>query len=347
MNNLSFFPRPISNLVELTGIWLRGENYVTGTIKPLSNFNNFTSLGSLDTPFSEVHANYIYNSFGQIKINDLTSSVPIVTHLSDGVADIHLSIDGTLQITPDGKLSVVPKILMQSDLEMKATAPIKLILDSDVTPGDPIGSNIVLDYDNDDLSINEEGKLKTILPTWKGMGALKVGGVTDVDFLDNFYDGLSDDDLNIPKLKAIRLQTSSDFTQVSGQLSIAPKGLGQIPYYSLDGLSADEGLYYNSVSNTLSTNRILLTTNFVLLPNDVPTKAYLSQYIQSAVGLSGIDVLPEIAGTNRRELRVRTDPTGAVMLDPSAGGALDVRCDSVTIVKKAGMLSANYMGDED
>ena len=52
----------------------------------------------------------------------------------------------------------------------------------------------------------------------KGMGALKVGGVTDVEFLDTFSDGLSDDNLNIPKLKGIRLQTSSDVTQVSGQL---------------------------------------------------------------------------------------------------------------------------------
>ena len=104
-----------------------------------------------------------------------------------------------------------------------------MILDSDVDPGDPTGSNITLDYDDDDFSATNEGKMKTILLTWKRMGALKVEGVTDVDFLDNFYDGLSDDDLNMPKLKAIRLQTSSDFTQVSGQLSISPRGIGQIP----------------------------------------------------------------------------------------------------------------------
>ena len=253
-------------------------------ILPLSIFGahsirqDLNSLGSLFV-YSDIisqkriTAHEFTNRHGIMTINTLCApeNSPIRIYKQSGAADLSLRYDDTLQITSDGRLSVVAKILLQSDLEMKTQAPIKLILDSDVDPDDPIGSNITLDYDNDDFSLTNEGKLKTVLPTWKGMGALKVGGVTDVDFLDNFYDGLSDDDLNVLKLKAIRLQTSSDFTQVSGRLSIVPKRLGQIPYYSLDGLSADEGLYYNSMSNTFSTNRILQTINFMLSPNDVPT----------------------------------------------------------------------------
>ena len=45
-------------------------------------------------------------------------------------------------------------------------------------------------------------------------------------------------------------------------------------------------------------------------------------------------------------MRIKTDVTGEVMLDPSAGGALDVRVDGIAIQKKGGILFANYMGDE-
>ena len=138
------------------------------------------------------------------RLTTLNHPNPIVIDNKEGVAKIALAHDSTLQVTQEGKLSITPKILLQGELDMRAKAPIQLVLDPDVNPADVIGSEVTLLYDEDDFSINDHGKLKTVLPTWKGMGALKVGGVTDVDFLDNFYDGLSDDDLNVPKLKAIR-----------------------------------------------------------------------------------------------------------------------------------------------
>ena len=340
--------RYLSGFNELEDVWLFGKILISNDVLPFPSSSHLSvSLRRQLSPCTSIHAERLFNSNGEMLLNDITSDHPITITSENGTSNINLNYDNTLQTTSDGRLSVVPKILLQSDLEMKAQASIKLILDSDVDHDDPIGGNINLDHDNDDFSLTNEGKLKSILPTWKGIGALKVGGVTDVDFLDNFCDGLSDDDLNVPKLKAIRLQTSSDFTQVSGQLSIAPKGLGQIPYYSLDGLSADEGLYYNLVSNTLSTNRILLTTNFVLSSNDVPTQAYVAQFIQAFPG-GGIDVLPEIAGTGRQEIKLRCDPSSifvdgvnniSVRVDPSGGLkkdpaiGLDVRTDPSGSVK--------------
>ena len=109
-----------------------------------------------------------------------------------GVADIQLSIDNTLQFTPDGKLSVVPKILMQSDLEMKATAPIKLILDSDVDPLDPIISTLLLDHDHDHFEVSDSGKFDHIEMSYKGFGGIKIGGVGDFD--DILEDWFTPDD---------------------------------------------------------------------------------------------------------------------------------------------------------
>ena len=202
---MNTFPRFVSGLIEIDNAWLIGTIYVSGTIRPFPNTTSIVSLGTIDHPFHQIRGESDCNRFGEVQINSITSSAPIVTNTQNGIAGISINYDSTLNVTPSRQLSVVPKILMQSDLEMKATPPVKLILDSSTDPLDPIGSNIVLDYDNDDLYINDEGKLKTILLTWKGMGALKVGGVTDVEFLDIFYDGLSDDGLNIPKLTSIRL----------------------------------------------------------------------------------------------------------------------------------------------
>ncbi|KAJ3028287.1 hypothetical protein HDV00_010531 [Rhizophlyctis rosea] len=239
---------------------------------------------------------------------------------------------------PEGKLSVVPHVLLQSDLEMKTQAPIKLILDSDVTPGDNIGSTMLLDYSPSDFKVSNEGRLESIEPTLKGFGGIKIGGVTDVDFIDDFIHT----DASIPKLQGIRLQTSDNFSQAIGsKLSIKPKGIvGSLPYYTLSGLDADKSLYYNSVSNTLSVPRIFLQPSFNLTPEDAVSKIYLSQYVQAMPG-GGLYLMDEVPGTNRREIKVMVDPTEAVFNDPSAGGALDVRVDNVTIQKLSGALQVN------
>ena len=116
--------RFLSGHNELENTWLIGDTYISGIIRPFPNVNTITQIGSNQSPFSSIHGSDIYNLSGLIKINDVVSTAPVMINKSAGVADIHLSIDDTLQITPDGKLSIVPKILMQSDLEMKATGPI-------------------------------------------------------------------------------------------------------------------------------------------------------------------------------------------------------------------------------
>src|SRR6478609_5902154 len=294
--------RFFSNLWEINNAWLIGDTYISGNLVPFPGSNIIAALGTATNPFSTVNANTLHNKYGEIKINDLGVNGPLTIDSKENqMVTLNLSYDSTLHLTPQGQLSVVPHIITNADIDLRERPgnPVKIIYDDT----EDAGAEVLLDYHEDDFKV-EDGKLETIEPTWKGFGALKVGGISDTDFLDEFLE----EDLDVPKLKAVRLQTTSDFSQTTGKLQIAPKGIGQIPYYTLSGLGADEGLYYNSVSNTLSTNRILLQTSFMLTPNDVPTKAYLSQYIQAAEVLSGLDLLEEIPGTNRRELKVRTNP---------------------------------------
>ncbi|KAJ3026113.1 hypothetical protein HDV00_012191, partial [Rhizophlyctis rosea] len=238
-------------------------------------------------------------------INDLFVADGINVTKNNGVADISLNIDSTLQFTPEGKLSVVPHILLQSDLEMKAQAPIKLILDSDVTPGDPIGSTMLLDYSPSDFKVSDEGRLESIDPTLKGFGGIKIGGISDVDFIDDILDS----DASIPKLQGIRLQTSDDFTQAIGsKLSIKPKGIvGSLPYYTLSGLDADESLYYNSVSNTLSVPRIFLNTSMFLTPEDAVSKYYLDNWLKVLYPLQKVEGEVSLAVD---DITIISSPTG-------------------------------------
>ncbi|KAJ3023647.1 hypothetical protein HDV00_001196, partial [Rhizophlyctis rosea] len=84
-----------------------------------------------------------------------------------------------------------------SELEMKAEAPIKLILDSDFTPGDVIGSTMVFDYSETDFKVTDDGKFESIDPTLKGIGAINIFDGSDADALADFLDT----DLKLPKLQ--------------------------------------------------------------------------------------------------------------------------------------------------
>src|SRR6478609_821780 len=322
--------RFFSNLWEINNAWLIGDTYISGNLVPFPGSNIIAALGTATNPFSTVNANTLHNKYGEIKINDLGVNGPLTIDSKENqMVTLNLSYDSTLHLTPQGQLSVVPHIITNADIDLRERPgnPVKIIYDDT----EDAGAEVLLDYHEDDFKV-EDGKLETIEPTWKGFGALKVGGISDTDFLDEFLE----EDLDVPKLKAVRLQTTSDFSQTTGKLQIAPKGIGQIPYYTLSGLGADEGLYYNSVSNTLSTNRILLQTSFMLTPNDVPTKAYLSQYIQAAEVLSGLDLLEEIPGTNRRELKVRTNPfsmrvNATNQLEVNTGNTMKQDADGVDV----------------
>ncbi|KAJ3032345.1 hypothetical protein HK097_005276, partial [Rhizophlyctis rosea] len=321
--------RYLSSLNEIDTPWLLNAS-LSGPLMPAGEG---ADLGSGSNPFNQAYVSEIVNKQGPLRVNDVSSAAPIVLINDNGTVTPQLCHDETLLVSADGELGV-----NADSMKFDFKAPLKL--EEDQT--DRLGGTVSLLLDGDDFGV-EGGKLDLKETTYKGFGSVKIGGLSDVDFLDQV---ISDDDLNLPKVKGVRIQTSDDFTQLSGKLSIRPRGLGQIPYYTLSGLGADEGLYYNSVSNTLSVNSILLQRSFVLSPNHAVTQAYLAQFIQAMPG-GGIDVLPEVQGTGRREIRVRVDPSGCIMNDPSMGGALDIRCDGIGIVKKAGVLSLNLIGDED
>ena len=110
-----------------------------------------------DLSVRNVTVNEISNSFGPMTINDLYVADGINVTKTKVLPIYPLNIDDSLQFTPEGQLSVVPKILLQSDLEMKTQAPIKLILDSDTDPDDPIGSTLLLIMMRIDLPLVIQG----------------------------------------------------------------------------------------------------------------------------------------------------------------------------------------------
>ncbi|KAJ3045611.1 hypothetical protein HK097_001171, partial [Rhizophlyctis rosea] len=183
--------------------------------------------------------------------------------------------------------------------------------------------------------------------TYKGFGALKIGGVSD---FDDFLEFLDDDEMDVPKIKGVRLQTSDDFTQkIGGQLRIAQKGLvGSLPYYSLGGFSADESLYYNSISNTLSVPRVLLSTSSLLLsPNDAVSKHYLDNYLkvmyplQKVVDELSLQVDKNSLQVGALGLAVNTAEFGGLKITPGVGVGVSV--DNMTIqIGADGMLNGNY-----
>ncbi|KAJ3051747.1 hypothetical protein HK097_007235 [Rhizophlyctis rosea] len=327
---------------------LLGKTILSGSLEPFPS--STVSIGTQELPFTSLHANDIYSRHGKLEVNKVSVSNPLTVQSDAGNVTLGLAYDSTLQTTPGGKLTVVPKILMQSDLEIKATAPIKLILDSDTNPDDPIGLSIVLDFDEDDFGLTNGGKLDLKETTYKGFGGVKIGGISDVDFIDDLVD---DEDLNIPKIKGVRLNTSNDFTQVTGSLHIKPKSIvGALTYYSVSGLDADESLYYNSIGNILNVQRVHLQQSLLLSASDAVSKFYLDQCLLDNP-LGGIDI--QDVG-NRKQFRIKVDGT-TVQLGADGilnggyrgmhplrvvGNEIDLLTDGITIVEDGTGLRANY-----
>ncbi|KAJ3026235.1 hypothetical protein HK097_006500, partial [Rhizophlyctis rosea] len=168
------------------------------------------NIGSPDKPFGSIYANQLHNKWGSLEINTVSTNEPLTSQNEEGNVSLGLKHDGTLTVTPNG-LSVVPKIILQSELDLKDQAPIRLIPDTEVDPNDLIGTRITLQYETDDFEVDDSGRLHTILPTIKGFGAIKAGSLSDVDVIDEWFDQA--EDATIPKVTALRLQTSDDFTQ--------------------------------------------------------------------------------------------------------------------------------------
>ena len=241
---------------------------------------------------------------------------------------------------------------------MRARAPMQLILDPDVNPGDPIGSEVVLNYDEDDFNL-KNGKLKTVDLNITGQGAI---GVREADWT------LGEDD---KKLRVIRLDVSEDFQQTGGVLAIRNQGNGRIPFFQIGSGLSSNGLFTFDGAQTLSVPFIKLTESFVLSGNYAATCSYVLQAYQSQVG-SGIDISEAINsrrivsvrcepsslfvnGANQLEVKIdpsgglkkdpglgldtRLDPSGCIKVDPGLG--MDVRTEDMSLSKVAGVLQVN------
>ncbi|KAJ3024558.1 hypothetical protein HDV00_000874 [Rhizophlyctis rosea] len=256
-----------------------------------------------------------------ILINDLFVADGINVTKNNGVADISLNIDDTLQFTSKGKLSVVAHLPLQSDLEMKVQAPMKLTLHSDVTPGDPIGSTMLLDYDREDFNVTDSGKLKTNDLNLVGKGNLSIRKADlSLGELDS-------------KMRVISIDTSDDFTQVGGKLQIKGEGAGRIPSYQIGtGFASNANFTYDGAT-TLSVDFIKVTESFTVPDNYIPSVAYMVQAYQAGE-LTGLEIDPAL--NSRRIIHARTNPFSmrikpANQLEVNTGNTMKQDADGVDV----------------
>ena len=96
-------------------------------------------------------------------------------------------------------------------------------------------------------------------------------------------------DIDVKKIKGIRLETSADMSQKIGRLSIVLKGVRRVPFYDLNGFESSANLYFNAISGALSVNRVYLDVNYLLTQQDAVSKGYLDQWLLDNP-LGGIDI---------------------------------------------------------
>ncbi|KAJ3054279.1 hypothetical protein HK097_002216 [Rhizophlyctis rosea] len=73
----------------------------------------------------------------------------------------------------DGQLSVKPRILMNSDHDLKFQSPLKIRWDEETDPNDKLGGTLLLHYDEDSFNISDTGKLETVDLKITSQGAIK------------------------------------------------------------------------------------------------------------------------------------------------------------------------------
>src|SRR5437870_6320092 len=122
MNRLgSIFPRFLSGLIEVQDALLI-DSYIGKILKP---FPHTTSqIGTLDAPFANVFADNISNQWGQIGVNSISSDPPLYTSITNGLAEIQLSIDDNSLSIVDGMLSVKSIVSIGSTGDVQFDAPL-------------------------------------------------------------------------------------------------------------------------------------------------------------------------------------------------------------------------------
>ncbi|KAJ3027889.1 hypothetical protein HDV00_010788 [Rhizophlyctis rosea] len=272
-----------------------------------------------------------FNRFGELRVNQIDGVSPVnVIDNKDGLVHLGLSYDSSLQIV-DNKLSVKPRILYNTDYDLRYRDPIKVAWNVDRDPSDTLGGELFLDFSDKDFNL-DNGKLETVDLNLTGQGAI---GVRKADLALGEVD---------EKLRVIRLDISNQFQQTGSVLDIRSQGAGRVPFYQIESGFATTGLF-NFDGNVLSVPFIKLTESFTLSTNYAASVGYV-QYAYQAGVETGVDVSAPIQG--RRIISARTDPSSlyinganqlAVKIDPSGGLktdpaiGLDVRTDPSGLVK--------------
>lgn len=158
------FPKFLSGLAELENVWLLGDTYLSGILKPFPHSNVLTQIGTSESVFAAGHFRDLFNQYGVLSINTMSSSAPLDVAIDSGMANVTLQYDETLSVV-NGQLSVKPILRMNNEhLDLRFQDPIKILWDEIADPVDTFGGKLFLDYSDTDFTVSNEGKLSIIRP---------------------------------------------------------------------------------------------------------------------------------------------------------------------------------------
>ncbi|KAJ3052672.1 hypothetical protein HK097_005875 [Rhizophlyctis rosea] len=320
-----------------------GSTLLSGTIKPFRSV--VAEIGELDTPFNAIHARNISNANGPLTVNSVTSSAPIFIDSEQGVAKVGLAYDHTLQVTPDNRLNVVPRIITNADVDLRTppNQPIKIVYDNT----EDAGAEVILHYDEQRFTVSDSGKLgfeiknddvdiEGIFPISVAYrnddepgASMEVSLLHDVDDFNLDEGKLKAVPLNLKgqgamgvrsadwelgeddaKLRVIHLDVSNQFQQTGGVLDIRSQGAGRVPFYQLSSGFANTGLFTFD-GNILSVPFVKSTVSYQIQDDYLTTCAFVLQSYQSEGSGTGIDVLASV--NNRRIIKARCDPSSLIV----------------------------------
>lgn len=92
------FPRYLSGLQEINSAWLIGETFISGILRPFPGSTLITQIGTFQSPFASIYAESHFNKFGEMLLNNVSTSSPLTVNKSDGVATVSLQYNTTLQV---------------------------------------------------------------------------------------------------------------------------------------------------------------------------------------------------------------------------------------------------------
>lgn len=200
---MNSFPRSTTGLVELSDLHLSGRNYLSGSLSPHPSLvSGSASFGSDITPFGQAYFTTLHDGNGLLEVNSISSSYPLNSSITDGIATIGLNYDGTTLQVVNGLLTVKeivnPGDGVQFDTPLYVSPPqnagdaalVKLAIDDDtikttdkgqlaatqLSPSEPLEISdykISLRHDKT-LEEDTDGALKVASGLLEGYGAISI-----------------------------------------------------------------------------------------------------------------------------------------------------------------------------